>query len=226
MRLMTFLAALVLSLNHVCAQTLRIYHIDVEQAAATLLVSPGGNTLLVDSGKNGHGPRIKSVMQAAGVNRIDHFVATHFHEDHYGGIDELFNDPSITIGKAYDRGDKDELSAADQAETAFTNYQASVGQNAEQLTRGETVPLDPAVVVTCVASGGIVIGELNPVPGVDENDKSIALLIQFGQFAFFVGGDIEITTEGKIAAADLVLDVDLYQANHHGSHTRILSQQW
>ena len=35
------------------AQTLCIYHIDVEQADATLFVSPGGRTLLVDSGKNG-----------------------------------------------------------------------------------------------------------------------------------------------------------------------------
>lgn len=38
------------------AQNLRIYHIDVEQGDATLFVSPVGHTLLVDSGKNGHGP--------------------------------------------------------------------------------------------------------------------------------------------------------------------------
>jgi hypothetical protein len=31
------------------AQQLRIYHIDVNQADATLFVSPGGHTLLVDS---------------------------------------------------------------------------------------------------------------------------------------------------------------------------------
>ena len=44
------------------AQTLRLYHIDVEQADATLFVAPNGRTLLVDSGKNGHGDRIKAVM--------------------------------------------------------------------------------------------------------------------------------------------------------------------
>ena len=33
------------------AQTLRIYHIDIDQGDATLLVSPAGNTLLVDSGR-------------------------------------------------------------------------------------------------------------------------------------------------------------------------------
>ena len=60
-----------------CAQTLRIFHIDVEQADATLLVSPSGKTLLVDSGKNGHGPRIKAVMDQANVTTIDFFVKTH-----------------------------------------------------------------------------------------------------------------------------------------------------
>jgi competence protein ComEC len=201
------------------AQPLKIYHIDVEQAASTLIVAPGNKTLLIDSGKNGHGSRIKSVMNTAGVNRIDFFVLTHYHEDHDGGIDGLANDPSITIGKAYDRGDKDELDATTLNEDTYKDYQASVGHNAEQLTRGQTIPLDPAMTVTCIASGGMVIDEVNPVAGTEENDKSIALLIQFGGFQFFTGGDIQVTTEGKIAAHDLVKDVDLYEADHHGSET-------
>ena len=71
------------------AQQLRIYHIDVEQASSTLFVAPGGKTLLVDSGKNGMGTRIKNIMNRAGVATIDFFVDTHYHEDHYGGIDDL-----------------------------------------------------------------------------------------------------------------------------------------
>src|SRR5687767_4348921 len=94
------------------AQTLRIYHIDVDQGAATLFVSPNGHTLLIDSGKDGHGARIRAVLQQAGVTRIDHFVATHYHEDHYGGVDELRAAPAITIGRAYDRGDKGFLPAS------------------------------------------------------------------------------------------------------------------
>ncbi len=200
------------------AQTLRIYHIDVEQADATLLVSPSGKTLLVDSGKNGHGSRIKTVMDQASVTDIDFFVNTHYHEDHYGGIDDLV-DLGVTVHKAFDRGDKEELSAADQGEEAFKDYQTAIGNLAEQLAKGDQIALDSALVITCVASGGIVIGEQSPTPGVDENDKSIALVIEFGQFKYFIGGDIELTTEGKLAQRDLVLDVDVYHANHHGSQT-------
>jgi hypothetical protein len=65
----------------------------------------------------------------------------------------------------------------------------------------------------------VVLSEDPPVHGHPENDTSIALLIQFGSFRYFIGGDIEKTTELKIADRDLVMNVDVYQANHHGSHT-------
>src|SRR5262245_45131712 len=91
------------------SQQLRIYHVDVEQASATLFVAPSGKTLLVDSGKNSHGKRIKTVMDRAGVNQIDFFVDTHYHEDHYGGIDDLV-DLGVPVLEAYDRGGKDILS--------------------------------------------------------------------------------------------------------------------
>lgn len=77
--------------------------IDVEQADAMLIVSPSGKTLLIDSGKNGMGGRIKTVMDDANVSQIDHFVATHYHEDHYGGIDNLLG-MGIPVANSYDRG--------------------------------------------------------------------------------------------------------------------------
>ena len=100
---LAFLLCLTFSAQTAHAQTLRIYHIDVEQASATLLVAPGGRTLLVDSGKNGMGSRIKAVMDQAGVTKIDHFVLTHYHEDHMGGIDDLVG-LGVSVLEAYDRG--------------------------------------------------------------------------------------------------------------------------
>ena len=201
------------------AQDLRIYHIDVDQADATLFVTPTGRTLLVDSGKNGHGQRLKGVMDEAGVTRIDFFVATHYHEDHYGGIDDLVN-LGVTVGQSFDRGDKECcLSNSKKNQKTFKDYQQAVGDDAIQLSRGDTIPLDSGITVMCVSSGGVVIGEDPPVTAEDENDASVSLQITFGDFQYFVGGDIESHTEGKIASRDLVMNIDVYQANHHGSHT-------
>jgi competence protein ComEC len=199
------------------AQALRIYDIDVEQAAATLIVSPSGRTLLVDSGKNGHGPRLLAALETAGVTRIDHFVATHYHEDHYGGIDEVVR-AGIPVVIAYDRGDKAFLPGSTTGSGTFKGYQEAVGRRAKHLTRGDTIPLDPAMSVLCISSGGVVLGEPDPVhPGEEENDMSVGLLITYGRFRFWVGGDAETATESKIAALNLVRDIDLYQANHHGA---------
>ena len=218
MKQLSKIVLLFLTATGLQAQDLRIYHIDVDQADATLFVTPTGRTLLVDSGKNGHGQRLKDVMDEAGVTRIDFFVATHYHEDHYGGIDDLVN-LGVPVGQSFDRGDKDHLPDSKKNQKTFKDYQQAVGDDAIQLRRGDAIPLDSGITVMCVSSGGVVVGEDPPVTTEDENDASVSLLIAFGGFQYFVGGDIESHTEGKIASRDLVTNVDVYQANHHGSHT-------
>lgn len=213
------LLCLSLSAGSAHAQTLHIYHIDVEQAAATLFVAPGGKTLLVDSGKNGMGTRLKAAMDQAGATKVDYFVCTHYHEDHYGGIDDLF-DSGVQIKDTYDRGDKECcLSATKKNEAAFKGYQGSVGDDAIHIRPGDTIPLDPAMTVTCLSSGGLVIGESGQDTGEDENDMSVSLLITLGSFRYFIGGDMHAKTEQKIADRDLAKGVVMYEANHHGSHT-------
>jgi competence protein ComEC len=210
--------ALLFAVAHVAtAQTLRIYHVDVDQASATLFVSPAGHTLLVDSGKNGQGQRILAALQGAGLNRIDFFVDTHYHEDHYGGIDEVV-DAGIAVGTAYDRGDKGFLPPSRIKDATYKGYDRTVGHTAQQLARGETIPLDPLMTVTCTNAGGVVLGENDPAqPAGEENDMSIGLLVTFGGFRYWIGGDTERPTELKIAARDLVQDVDVYVADHHGA---------
>jgi beta-lactamase superfamily II metal-dependent hydrolase len=150
------------------------------------------------------------------VSHIDFFLATHYHEDHYGGIDDLVG-LGIPVLESFDRGDKAFIPADKQKEDTFTDYQSAVGEDATPLRRGMAIALDLSMTVTCISSGGVVVNEANPTTGVDENDMSVSLLITFGGFRYFVGGDIEGATEAKIAARDLVRDVDVYQADHHGS---------
>ena len=212
------LFAITLSAAAPATAQLRIFHIDVENADATLFVAPGGQTLLIDSGNNGHGTRIKAVMDQAGVSNIDHYVTTHYHTDHYGGIDELAAMGDVTIGTAYDRGDKNNLGNRPNT-PRYQEYDESVGEDAVVLRRGDRIQVAPNFSALAISHGGVVIGEVDAQTGRDENDMSISLLIDYHGFRAFVGGDITAHTEAEIAARDLILDVDLYQANHHGSHS-------
>lgn len=137
-------------------QNLRIYHIDVEQADATLFVSPSGGTLLVDSGKNGHGDRLMSAMNDAGVTQIDAFVCTHYHEDHYGGIDALINNHQVAVLESYDRGEKNHIPASKRNSSTFLGYNNTVGEDAIILLPGDEIIFDPEIRVTCISSSGVV----------------------------------------------------------------------
>lgn len=85
-------------------EQLKIYFIDAEGGQSTLLVTPSGETLLIDAGwagQDGSTPRLEgaraardparivAAMRDAGVQRIDYLLVTHFHRDHVGGVPEL-----------------------------------------------------------------------------------------------------------------------------------------
>jgi beta-lactamase superfamily II metal-dependent hydrolase len=81
------------------------------------------------------------------------------------------------------------------------------------------IKLDPEMTVTSMSMGGVVLKDKNPDTGENENDMSVSLLVEWGTFKYFIGGDIEHPTEEELAANDLILNVDVYHSTHHGSDT-------
>jgi hypothetical protein len=142
------------------------------------------------------------------------FVNSHYHEDHFGGIDDLV-DMGVPVLTGYDRGCC--VRDADKNNATFLDYMRTVGWGARALRPGDHIDLDPLVTITCVTAGGAVEGEVPLRRGPDENDLSVSILITFAGFRAFFGGDTEVATEAKLTARRLVTDVDLYKANHHGS---------
>src|SRR4029450_1170638 len=65
------------------AGTLDIYWIDTEGGASTLIVTPGGQSVLMDAGFDGFNDRDASriarvVREEAGLKRLDHVLISHF----------------------------------------------------------------------------------------------------------------------------------------------------
>jgi L-ascorbate metabolism protein UlaG (beta-lactamase superfamily) len=86
--------------------TLDIYVTDVEGGNGTLFVTPAGESVLIDTG-NANGAvrdagRIMDAVRDAHLTQIDHLILTHYHGDHFGGMEELSK--QIPIKEFIDHG--------------------------------------------------------------------------------------------------------------------------
>ncbi len=229
---MVLLAVLAFALLPVSARDLQLYFIDVEGGQATLIVSPSGQTLLVDTGWPGprnHGAdRILKVAEAAGVKRIDYLLVTHYHLDHVGGVPELA--AKLPIGTFIDHGSAVEH---DPMTTKLVAAYEPVREKGKHLLAkpGERIPLEGLDVVIVTSGGERIVkplegagapnpaceGVLQLAPDPTENAQSIGFMLRYGKFRFADLGDLTWNKEmALVCPKNMIGHADLYLVTHHG----------
>jgi beta-lactamase superfamily II metal-dependent hydrolase len=171
---------------HAAPKGLDIYFIDVEGGAATLIVTPAGQSLLIDTGfpcERDAGRIAKVALEVAGLKQIDHCVITHWHRDHVGGVPMLAK--LIPIRNYYDHGLPQTLAADLQAEFIDPYKQTTNGASVT-LKPGDEIKLSgspkssPLLKVRVVAASGMVAGDESSTPQIrpcGENFEAKALRI-------------------------------------------------
>src|SRR5258707_6031298 len=137
-----FSLGLILAALLPAAKTLDVYFIDVEGGQATLMVSPSGESMLVDTGwagfNNRDADRIAAAAKLAGVKQIDYLVITHFHSDHVGGVPQLA--AKLPIKHYVDHGPTRETGANPDA--LYSAYQKPRGSSDHIVVKsGDKVPI-------------------------------------------------------------------------------------
>lgn len=228
----------------VCAQAkdkpLQIFFVDVEGGQATLIVTPAGQSMLVDTGWSDFdgrdAQRIADAAKQAGVTKLDYVWITHYHLDHVGGVPALVE--KMKVGTFIDHGDNREHTqlearyAAHQIDALYAAYQKSIAGSKHIIIKpGDHVPLKGVTVEALTADGEHVAkplpggGQANPNCSADsdapddptENARSAGLLLTYGKFRFLDLGDLTKKKEIELVCPNNPIGaVDVYLTTHHG----------
>jgi competence protein ComEC len=236
LRIVSFAACMIVAAAAVCAaQPLNLYFIDVEGGQATLIVSPSGQSMLVDTGWPGFSgrdaDRIAATTKRAGIGTLDYLVITHYHDDHVGGMEQLAARVKfrtvITHGPTTETG-KGALGAT----AVFQKAMAASGAKELLARPGDTIPLKGIDVKVLTSNRRLIesplpgAGAPNPVcegavqrrADTSDNSASVGMLFTFGAFRFLDLGDVTQDKEFELACpVNRIGNVDLFLTTHHGS---------
>ncbi len=177
---------------------LNVYYLNVGQADAMLLENDG-KYMLIDAGNNADGKNLVKYFNELGIKKFEYVIATHAHEDHIGGMDDIIN--SFKVDKFYMPDAVTTSKTFEDLLTALENNDVSVD-----------VPLIGDIFIF----GGckfevLYIGNESE----DLNDTSIVIRGLYGDTSFLFTGDA--TSKVEKILLDKNIKSDVLKVGHHGS---------
>jgi beta-lactamase superfamily II metal-dependent hydrolase len=178
------------------AQQLEIRFLDVGQGDA-VLIREGGKNVLVDAGGSA---RIATYLQSFDIDTIDLVVASHNHADHIGGMTAVFQ--SAVVRFYLDNG-------VPATTATYQRTMSAVTSSGAQYLRATA---------RTITLGTATIQIIPPPAGNDQNNSSVGVLVEFGEFHALLTGDSELKELRSWLAEGSIRRVNVVKVAHHGSN--------
>ena len=198
---------------------LTVTFLDVGTGDAILVQAPGNHNLLIDGGgtydgRFDVGARVVApVLWDRHIRHLDLVALTHPHPNHARGLVSLMRlfptEHLLTNGSPMQKGYLRDILAA--GERWNTRHHTALGGRREWRW-GDlrlTVLSPPSAAEQAGASW-------NPK---SENDRSLVMLLQYGEVRILLTGDIQHVTESWLQDHRTEMQADVMQVPHHGSKT-------
>lgn len=223
--LVFFLSMYFVSTECVVDGEMTVHFIDVGQADATLIIQ-NGFVMLFDTATASRGDDLVKYLKNLGIERIDVLVLSHPHDDHMGGSSEIIN--NFEVGVIYGP-DIFDIASLDTKQW-FSNMVDAVDRIDQE--RNINVPEDKQTSIWHFPRneigefaqfniGDAVVKFYAPLEDEysDANDYSICATVSYGTVDILLTGDATVDIEESLIAEGYDLDVEIFQAGHHGSDT-------
>lgn len=182
------------------SDTLKVYITDVGQADS-ILIRDGNYNMLIDAGNNSDGEKLVKYYKELGITSFKYVFASHPHEDHIGGMDDIIN--NFDIENFYM---PDKLSTTKTFEDML-----------DALERKNLKYIVPKVNDKLSLNNS----NINVIyVGSDEsdiNDSSIVLKLNYFSNSFLFTGDLGSNKEKEILNSGANIKADVLKVGHHGS---------
>ena len=194
---------------------LQIHFMDVGQGDGAVLISPRGEIVLFDVGKDMKRKdctKPVSYLDQLHITKIDYLFVSHYHFDHIGCIPDVLEQFPLQH-EAYDRGQS-------YPGATYAAYVEAVKPHRTTAIPGTSVELDKgsghSVFITVKAVNG------NGVSTSNENDLSLTVLVGYDAFRAEIGGDLSGDNANQYADIETgvgpkVGHIDVYKVHHHCS---------
>ena len=190
--------------NRVIEDQLKIHYIDVGQGDSILIQNEDA-AILIDGGTNESGDKLLKYLEEQGVETLNYVIATHPHEDHIGGLDEVISTINIV----------------ENVWMIKKSAATKTFENLVQAIKDKNIKVEQPKVGQNIQIGELKITTLGPVREDYEetNDWSIVLKIDYKNNSFILTGDAEKLAEKDIIDTGIPMSADILKIGHHGSST-------
>jgi len=167
----------------------------------SLVLKADGEYMVYDGGGRESSSYVVSWVKQHGIDVFRYMIASHYDEDHIAGLIGLLKTTSVDTLLCPDYVTDTKICRS------FAEAAAGSVAEEEHPEAGKIYQL-----------GNAQIRVLSDDPSAEqENDRSLAVRVTYGDFSVIVTGDASEAEEDAILSASPELDSEVYVAGHHGS---------